>query len=613
MGLVEHSGDGNMMGLRVTSRHKRSKSFPEKRMVEDSSFDDSFDASPRLKLDMRHLEGSVKTKKKQSSNAETRITLRREILELEKRLQGQVVVRRALEKALSCASVSIKEPSIPRPVTELIKEIAVLELEVVYLEQYLLSLYRKAYDQQVSSVSPTAKVQREKSSVITPRRLFEDDATVNSASKIENPSICSGPRSLSNIWTERRGTDMEDKMLDSGVHRCHSSLSQRSTLVTRISPMDSVSRVVQPYHSQPLSMMEYAHSATSNVISLAEHLGTCISDLIPETPNRISEDMVKCMSAIFYKIAEPPSKHNGLSSPNSSPPSVDGFSPQYPSDAWSPGFDTRLDNPFNVEGLKEFSGPYSTMVEVPCIYRERQKLGDVERMLQKFRSLIGRLQEIDPRKMKHEEKLAFWINVHNALVMHAFLAYGIPQSNVKRVFLLLKAAYNVGGRIVSADTIQSSILRCRMSRPGQWLRILLSPRIKFKTGDEWQAYAIEHPEPLLHFTLCSGSHSDPALRVYTPKRVSVELESAKEEYIRAAFGVTKDRKIVLPKLVESFAKDARLCPAGLMEMIQQSLPDPLKKSLKKCLLGKSRKNIEWIPHNFGFRYLISKELVKMGL
>ena len=71
--------------------------------------------------------------------------------------------------------------------------------------------------------------------------------------------------------------------------------------------------------------------------------------------------------------------------------------------------------------------------------------------------------------MKHEEKLAFWINVHNALVMHvkntlvlqmwflfidsvplwadddqflyceqAFLAYGIPQNNVKRVYLLLK-------------------------------------------------------------------------------------------------------------------------------------------------------------------------------
>lgn len=34
------------------------------------------------------------------------------------------------------------------------------------------------------------------------------------------------------------------------------------------------------------------------------------------------------------------------------------------------------------------------------------------------RSLISRLETVDPRKMKHEEKLAFWVNVHNALVMH---------------------------------------------------------------------------------------------------------------------------------------------------------------------------------------------------
>lgn len=45
----------------------------------------------------------------------------------------------------------------------------------------------------------------------------------------------------------------------------------------------------------------------------------------------------------------------------------------------------------------------------------------------------------------------------------------------------------------------------------QWLRLLLSSKAKFKTGDERQAYAIDHPEPLLHFAICSGNHSDPAV------------------------------------------------------------------------------------------------------
>lgn len=45
----------------------------------------------------------------------------------------------------------------------------------------------------------------------------------------------------------------------------------------------------------------------------------------------------------------------------------------------------------------------------------------------------------------------------------------------------------------------------------QWLRLLLASKSKFKAGDERQAYAVERPEPLLHFALSSGSHSDPAV------------------------------------------------------------------------------------------------------
>lgn len=30
-----------------------------------------------------------------------------------------------------------------------------------------------------------------------------------------------------------------------------------------------------------------------------------------------------------------------------------------------------------------------------------------------------------------------------------------------------QAAYNIGGHTISADTIQTTILGCRMSRPGQ--------------------------------------------------------------------------------------------------------------------------------------------------
>ncbi|XVE82699.1 hypothetical protein DITRI_Ditri16bG0026800 [Diplodiscus trichospermus] len=615
------SGESEMLGMRVTSlRHKRSKSFPDKKGVEEDGLDSSLEASDRTKLDMRHLKDSFRTQKKHSPTPRTEVQnyLKQEILQLEKRLEDQFEVRRALETALGYRSLSHDDTnetavSISKPATDLIKEIAVLELEVVYLEQYLLSLYRKAFDQQVSSISPSKRDERLKTPVVTPRGRFSEASRPDDASKVVNSAVQSSY--CYNSWKEPSGIG-EGKLLDSGIHRCHSSLSQRAVFSSRTSPSDeTLDKAIRACHSQPLSMMEYAQNASS-IISLAEHLGTRISDHVPETPNKLSEDMVKCMSSIYCKLADPPLIQNGFSSPNSSMSSASAFSPQDQHDMWSPGFrnnssfDVRLDNPFHVEGLKEFSGPYSTMVEVPWIFRDSQKLGDVEHLLQNFRSLICRLEEVDPGKLKHEEKLAFWINIHNSLVMHAFLAYGIPQNNVKRLFLLLRAAYNIGGHTISADTIQSSILGCRISRPGQWLRLLLSSKAKFKARDERQAYAIEHPEPLLYFSLCSGNHSDPAVRAYTPKRVFQELETAKKEYIRATFGVCKDQKILLPKIIELFAKDSSLCPAGVLEMIQQSLPESLRMSIRKCQLGKSRKSIEWIPHNFTFRYLISKELVR---
>ncbi|XP_010243302.1 PREDICTED: uncharacterized protein LOC104587397 isoform X2 [Nelumbo nucifera] len=543
------------------------------------------------------------------------------ILQLEKRLQDQFVVRCALEKALGYRSSSSdisNENLMPKPATELIKEIATLELEVVYLEQYLLSLYRKAFDQQFSSLSPSATDERLKSPSFTQKEMFLEVTGPDIRSEREDLTIQSGNLPLTqdpiaDPQKEFNAIGDTEKLLDSGIHRSHSSLSQHTA--SRSSSMDAVAKAVRACHSQPLSMVE-AENATSNVISLAEHLGTRISDHVPETPNRISEDMIKCMSAIYCKLAEPSLMQNGISSPISSMSSVSAFSPHNHCDAWSPrcrkdySFDARLDNPFNVEGLKEFSGPYSTMVEVPLICRDSQKLSDIEDMLQNFRSLVCRLEEVDPRRMKHEEKLAFWINIHNALVMHTFLAYGVPQNNVKRVSLLLKSAYNVGGHTISADTIQSSILGCRIPRPGQWLRLIFSTKAKFKAGDDRQAYAIDHPEPLLYFALCSGSHSDPAVRIYTPKRVFQELEAAKEEYIRATFGVRKEQKILLPKIVESFAKDSGLCPLGILEMVHQCMPESLRKTKLRCQQGKSHKGIEWIPHNFAFRYLISKELVK---
>ncbi|RID53880.1 hypothetical protein BRARA_G01246, partial [Brassica rapa] len=446
-------GGSRMLDLRMVQSHKRSKSasFPEKKRAEgdQASSNTSFEASQRIKLDMGRSNESAKDKPNQYHSI-TETSLKQEIDQLETRLQDQFKVRCAFEKALgypTASSYMLSESNdipMPKQAIDLIKDIAVLEMEVIHLEQYLLSLYRKAFDQQISSASPNSEKEKPKPPpVTTPRRRL-------GFSEEHDPLLDDDDQN------RPKETEME-----SSFHRSH---SQRSSFESRKASLeDSWSKATtRSCHSQPL----YAQKG-ENLISLAEHLGTRISDHVPETPNKLSEGMVKCMSEIYCKLAEPaPSVllHEGLSSPNSSLSSRSAFSPSDQYDTSSPGlgnnsssFDVRLDNSFHAQGEKEdFSGPYSNMVEVLCIYRDAKKANEVEDLLQNFKSLISRLEEVDPSKLKHEEKLAFWINVHNALVMHAYLAYGIPQNNVKRVLLLLKAAYNVGGHTVSAEAIQSS-------------------------------------------------------------------------------------------------------------------------------------------------------------
>ncbi|KAH0851696.1 hypothetical protein HID58_036102 [Brassica napus] len=266
-------------------------------------------------------------------------------------------------------------------------------------------------------------------------------------------------------------------------------------------------------------------------------MGTKISDHIVMAPNKLSEEMIKCASAIY---SDP---HNGFSSPS-----------EY--DTWSLSFMKNFDDQFKL------SGPYSSMIEVSHIHQNHRKGGrDLDFMNRNF--------SVDPRKLSHQEKLAFWINIHNPLC-HAL--NGVPQNNGKRFLLLTKPAYNIGGRMVSVEAVQSYIPRIRMPRPGQWVKLLLFPR-KFRTGDEHQGYSLDHSEPLSYTLLF--------IRVYTHKGIYQEIETAKEEYSRATFGVKKDQKLVLPKIIESFRKDSGLSQAALVEMIQECLPETIKKRVKK--------------------------------
>ncbi|KAK1643817.1 hypothetical protein QYE76_061622 [Lolium multiflorum] len=613
-----------------SERHKRSKSDLENMFGKDAQC-----ASDKTCVQPKKEGVKVQVKSGFSKEAQpgrgAQNSLRKEILQLEKHLKDQQVVRGALEKALgpNAAPVNLShENPMPKAANELIREIATLELEVKNMEQYLLTLYRQAFEQQAPALSPPDRGEAPKLSVSSRSGQLRETpiAKVSCMSRGDSVLRSSYPpppsrRKWNDPVTDCSTSACFDRPNDSDVLRCQSALSYRGVRSSRISPSEeSLARALRSCHSQPFSFLEEGDPTAAGVISLAEYLGTNVADHIPETPNNLSEEMVRCMAGVYCKLADPPLVHHGSSSsPTSSFSSTSAISPQYVGDMWSPNYkrestlDSRLINPFHVEGLKEFSGPYNTMVEVPAICRDNRRLKEVEDLLQTYKLILYRLEAVDLRRMTDEEKIAFWVNIHNALLMHAYLRYGVPQNNLKKSSLLVKAACKIAGRNINVAVIQSLVLGCNTHCPGQWLRTLLYPRIKSKVskvGHEWQAFAVAQSEPLLRFALCSGSHSDPAVRVYTPKRLFQQLEAAKEEFIRATVGVWRGQKILLPKLVEVYAKDVKLSSQGLVDMVQRYLPENLRMAMQKCQQQGSRssKIIEWVPYNLNFRYLLARDL-----
>ncbi|XP_020526387.1 uncharacterized protein LOC18439621 isoform X1 [Amborella trichopoda] len=574
-------------------------------------------APSHVKLSWENGNDSIDVLKTQSLNS-LQQSLKCEVVQLERRLQDQFSLRGALEKALgyrsTCSDIS-NGTTIPKPIAELIKEIAVLELEVVHLEQYLLSLYRKVFDHHVASLHMAEVGHRRISTSVSEKGLPEQDgADVMPDTEFPSSHCSSSQGSHEDIRKVSDDVGDREEQRDCSIQSNKSSLLHGSSDTRKgTSPLRGNPRILQTCHSEPISLPSEMKSGMSCLLSLADLLGTSISDHIPETPNRLSEDIVKCMASIYCRLAEPPLPNHGpYVSPTSSLSSLSTLSPQAQSDIWSPHCKSEaMMNSFPGGSPNDNRGPYNMMIELPSICVDSDRLNYASRMLQTYRSLIQRLEKVDPRKLSHEEKLAFWINIHNALSMHAYLAYGVPRSNLKRASLLLKAAYNVGGQTINSYIIERFVLRCHTNRPVQWLRALFSSGMKMKGRSDFHSYALDCQEPLLHFALCSGGHSDPAVRVYTAKRIFQELEVAKDEYIQATVNIQNETRILLPKILDNFSRDASVSLPDLLQMIHGCLPETKQISMHKLIQGKPHQSIEWVPYNFSFRYLVSRELAKV--
>ncbi|GJP43457.1 hypothetical protein CLOM_g2916 [Closterium sp. NIES-68] len=230
--------------------------------------------------------------------------------------------------------------------------------------------------------------------------------------------------------------------------------------------------------------------------------------------------------------------------------------------------------------------------------------------LQRFRILSELLAEVQPQQLGHAERLAFWINVYNALAMHAYLVYGLPRNHYKRVMFMHKSAYIIAGLPFSILAIEHSILRAASFQPA--LAGLL-PVQRYRRADVRYNLALDRPEPLVTFALSCGCSSAPPVRVYHPDTVHEQLRTAAQEYIRANVKLHPGSgKILLPKLLHWYSKDFARNAAGLLQWAAEQMEDGQKENILHAIdaAGASRKvrmgkvPVQVLGYDWSFQYVL---------
>ncbi|XP_064954586.1 uncharacterized protein LOC135617926 isoform X4 [Musa acuminata AAA Group] len=543
------------------------------------------------------------------SRRERKIALQRDVDKLRKKLRKEESVHSALERAFTRPRGALPRlpPYLPSHTLELLAEVAVLEEEVVRLEEQVVNFRQGLYQEAIYS-----------SSCKKSKKLGYDVHPLTRNSKtLEQPQFMKA--STSTQWSLNMDQNMPSSnkfvygkfapnKMNSSISITENQQGKENQLRTNIgknckqTPVKRDIKIAaatlgnRQVDAQPKcdaldhertekNSRRLSDEAILNQSSAPKEATLCESS----GPNKLSEDILKCLMNIFSRMSSPGNTKELL---ETSPVSYCSASLE----------ETDSLDPYGIcaEFGKRDIGPYKHLRAVEASSKFPNLLSSCSFFTCRLKCLLRELASADLSNLTHQQKIAFWINIYNSCMMNAFLKKGIPASPEIIIALMLKAVINVGGHLLNAMTIEHFILRLPYS-----LKHVCPKGSKSDHVTVRGLFGLEWPEPLVTFALSCGSWSSPAVRVYTAAQVDKELERAKRDYLQAAVGICTPNKLAIPKLLDWYLRDFAKDVESLMDWICLQLPDELRTEGIKCLEVARRspipQPIQVLPYEFRFR------------
>ncbi|XP_073157993.1 uncharacterized protein [Henckelia pumila] len=516
-----------------------------------------------------------------------KMALQQDVDKLKKKLRHEENVHRALERAFTrpLGALPRLPPYLPPNTLELLAEVAVLEEEVVRLEEKVVHFRQGLYQEAIyiSSSRNSANNSADLCDLDQGKDLKPKQS--RSSLQTEANSTASVRKNLFSVSDEKRGKENYSSTNFSKIKQQTPNMKgQGAGTPVKRPPTErrSTEKCLEPQKLES-QIVDSRSSEERNPVTPEE------ISMVDECPNKISESILKCLMSIFLRM----SSNKGRSSTETFP-CAESFAYVEYKDPYS------TCSKFEKRDI----GAYKNLlaIESNCINPNRTTVSVF--LVQRLKLLIQKLAAVNLKGLSHQGKLAFWINVYNSCMMNAFIEYGIPESPEMVVALMQKATVTVGGHVLNAITIEHFILRLPYHS-----KFTLSKGAKLDEMTTRSKFGLELSEPLVTFALSCGSWSSPAVRVYTASQVENELETAKREYLQAAIGISTAKKMIaIPKLLDWYLLDFAKDIESLLDWICLQLPCELGKEAMKCVeLGKGEsllQSFRIIPYDFSFRYLL---------
>ena len=218
------------------------------------------------------------------------------------------------------------------------------------------------------------------------------------------------------------------------------------------------------------------------------------------------------------------------------------------------------------------------------------------KLFEQFKLLAVELQRVDIAVMTESEKVAFFINIYNALVIHAHVERGVPTTTYSRYKFFSTMSYNIGGYALTLNEIENGILRSNRS---SMATLYMKP---FSVSDPKMRIILPQVEPRIHFALNCGAKSCPPIKTFSGQEITNQLDVATGAFLENddALWINEDRtEVRLTQLFQWYQVDFGTSTKEVLSWILEHVTLQNKKTALEELISKNHYKVSYTPYDWG--------------